>query len=93
MTPIMPDKTKTKAREELLEMAKVWEKTPGKIQHAIETYERVIGIDPESKEAEKARDALLEIAKRFDKEGKKYSAYYLYQKMGYGKEGLSKRPV
>lgn len=88
-----PNKTKTKAREELLEMAKGWEAEKGKIQHAIEAYERVIGTDPRSKEADQARDALLEIAKRFEKEGKKYSAYYLYQKIGYGKEGLSKRPI
>jgi|GEM_PF-6715545 len=89
---VTTDKTKAKAREELLEMAKAWEKE-GKIQHAIEAYERVIGIDIESQEADKARDALLEIARRFDKEGKKHSAYYLYQKIGYGKEGLSKRAV
>ncbi len=87
------EKTKTKAIEELLEMAKAWEKEKGKIQHAIEAYERVIGMTSESKEADQARDALLEIAKRFEKEGKKYSAYYLYQKIGYGKEGLSKRAV
>jgi len=87
------DKTKTKAIGKLLEMAKEWEKTPGKIQHAIETYERVIGIAPESKEADQARDTLLEIAKKFEEKGKKYSAYYLYQKIGYGKEGLSKRAV
>ena len=87
------EKTKTKAIEELLEMAKAWEKEKGKIQHAIEAYERVIGMALESKEADQARDALLEIAKRFEKEGKKYSAYYLYQKIGYGKEGLSKRAV
>jgi len=93
MTAIASEKIKTKAIEELLEMAKTWEEEPGKIQHAIETYERVIGIDPESKEAERAREALLEIAKRFEKEGKKYSAYYLYQKIGYGREGMSKRPV
>ena len=93
MTAITSDKIKTKAREELLEMAKAWEKTKGKIQHAIEAYERVIGTDSESKEAAQAREALLEIAKRFDREGKKYSAYYLYQKIGYGKEGLSKRAV
>ncbi|MDP1539020.1 MAG: hypothetical protein Q8M00_03285 [bacterium] len=90
---ITTDKTKAKARGELLEMAKAWEKEKGKIQHAIEAYERVIGTDPESKEADQAKEALLEIAKRFDKEGKKYSAYYLYQKIGYGKEGMSKRPV
>ena len=90
---ITTDKTKAKAREELLEMAKAWEKEKGKIQHAIEAYERIIGINPESKEAEEAREQLLEIAKRFEKEGKKYSAYYLYQKIGYGKEGMSKRAV
>ncbi len=93
MAAITSDKTKAKAREELLEMAKAWEKEKGKIQHAIEAYERVIGTASESKEADLARDALLEIAKRFDKEGKKYSAYYLYQKIGYGKEGISKRAV
>ena len=90
---ITADKIKAKSREALLEMARAWEKEPGKIQHAIGAYEEVIGSDIESKEAEQARDALLEIAKRFEKEGKKYSAYYLYQKIGYGKEGLSKRPV
>lgn len=93
MTVTTSDKIKTKAIGELLEMVKGWEKEKGKIQHAIEAYERVIGIDSESKEAEKARDALLEIAKRFDKEGKKYSAHYLYQKIGYRKEGMSKRAV
>lgn len=93
MVSTSQDKTKTTARNALLEMAKIWEKEPGKIQHAIEAYERVIGIDPESKEAGEAREQLLEIAKRFEKEGKKYSAYYLYQKIGYGKEGVSKRAV
>jgi len=89
----LQDKTKAASRSALLEMAKAWEKEPGKIQHAIEAYERVIGIDPESKEADEARDALLEIARRFERVGKKYSACYIYQKMGYGKEGISKRPA
>jgi len=93
MVSTSQDKTKTVGRNALLEMAKEWEKEPGKIQHAIEAYERIIGINPESKEAEEAREQLLEIAKRFEKEGKKYSAYYLYQKIGYGKEGMSKRAV
>ena len=92
MATVALNKTKAKAKDAMLEMAKEWEKR-GKIQHAIEAYERVIGIDMESKEADQARDVLLEIAKRFDKEGKKHSAYYLYQKMGYGKEGMSKRAV
>lgn len=87
------NKTKARAREELLEMAKTWEKEKGKIQHAIEAYERVIGSDPESKEANQAREGLLGIAKRFEKGGKKYSAYLIYQKLAFGKEGVSKRPV
>mgnify|MGYP001587526237 CR=1 FL=1 len=93
MASISQDKTKALAQNALLEMAKTWEEESGKIQHAIETYERIIGIDSESKEAEEARERLLEIAKKFEKEGKKYSAYYLYQKIGYGKEGISKRAV
>ena len=43
---ITTDKTKAKAREALLEMAKAWEKEKVKIQHAIEAYERIIGINP-----------------------------------------------
>jgi len=92
MVEVISDKTKAKAKEAILEMAKDWEKR-GKIQHAIEAYERVIGMGTGTKEADEARDALLEIAKKFDREGKKYSAYYIYQKMGYGREGLSKRPA
>ena len=45
---ITTDKTKAKAREALLEMARAWEKEPGKIQHAIGAYEEVIGSDIES---------------------------------------------
>ena len=92
MTEATSDKTKAEAKKGLLEIAKEWEKR-GKIQHAIEAYERVIGMGPESKEAGEARDALLEIARRYEQKGKKYSAYYLYQKIGYGKEGMSKRPI
>lgn len=93
MAVIASNKTKAQAREELLEMAKVWEKTPGKTQHAIEAYEEVIGSDPESKEADQARDAILEIARRFEKEGKKHSAFFLYHKLAQGQTGLSRRPA
>ena len=84
------NKTKSKAREELLEMAKAWEKE-GKIQHAIEGYEAVIEADTKSKEAEQATDALMEIARRYDREGKKYSAYYLYHKLAEGRAGSHDR--
>ena len=90
---ITADKTKAKAREALLEMARAWEKEPGKIQHAIGAYEEVIGSDIESKEADQARDAILEIARRYEKEGKKHSAFYLYHKFGEGLVGMSKRPA
>ena len=89
---ITADKIKAKSREALLEMAKAWEKE-GKIQHAINAYEEVIGIAPESKEADQARDAILEIARRYEKEGKKHSAFYLYHKFGEGLVGMSKRPA
>ena len=87
------EKHKAKAREELLEMAKAWEKEKDKTQHAIEAYEEVIGSDPESKEADQARDAMLEIARRFEKEGKKHSAFFLYHKLAQGQAGLSRRPA
>ena len=90
---ITTDKIKAKAREALLEMARAWEKEPGKIQHAIGAYEEVIGSDIESKEAEQAREALLEIAKRFEKEGKKHSAFYLRHKLVQGQAGMSRRPA
>lgn len=93
MVSITPDKIQAASREALLAMAKAWEKEPRKIQHAIEAYERVIGADPKSKAADQAREALLGIAKKFEQGGKKYSAYYLYQKVAYGKEGQSKRAV
>jgi hypothetical protein len=93
MAGITSDKTKAKSREALLEMAKAWEKEPGKINHAIAAYEEIIGGDLESKEAEEAREALLEIAKRLEKEGKKYSAFSLRYKLARGQTGLSKRPV
>jgi len=86
MTEIASNKTKDKARQSLLEMAKEWEKQ-GKVQHAIEGYEAVIEADPDSKEADEAKDALLEIAKRFDSQEKKHSAYYLYHKLAEGRAG------
>lgn len=90
MAKLTPDKIRGKSRQAMLEMAEGWDKQ-GKIQHAIEAYEKVIGMGKGSKEADKARDALLKIAKKFEKEGKECSAYYLYQKVGYGKAGRSKR--
>ena len=86
----MSEKIKAKARGELLEMAKEWDKQ-GKIQHAIEGYEAVIEAGPESNETNQAKDALMEIAKRFDQKGKKHSAYYLYHKLAEGRAGSHDR--
>ncbi len=90
MTEVTPNKTKTTAKEAMLEMAKGWDKK-GKIQHAIEAYEAVIETSPEGKEAEEAKDALIEIARRYGREGKEHSAYYLYHKLAEGRAGSHDR--
>jgi len=91
MTETTSDKNKTKARQAMLAMARKWDKERGKIQHAIEGYEAVIEADPKSAEANQAKDALFEIAKRYDQEGKEHSAYYLYHKMAEGRAGSHDR--
>lgn len=65
-------------------MAEDWKKE-GKVQTAIETYETVIEAAPESEEAEKAKAALLEIAKGYREGGKENSAFHLYKKLAFGK--------
>lgn len=85
--PTKENNTKAKGRGALLDMAKDWDKEE-KTQHAIEAYEAVIEADPESKEANQAREALLVIARQFDKQGKKNSAYHLFHKLAAGKAGM-----
>ena len=75
------EESKAKGRQAMLDMAKDYEKNPAKIQHAIEAYKEVIVSSPDSKEADEAREGLLGIAQRFDKEGKKESAFHIYQKL------------
>lgn len=72
------------SRQALLAMAEDWEKS-GKVQNAIETYEIVIEAAPESEEAEKAKTALLGIARKYKEEGKKNSAFHLYKKLTFSK--------
>lgn len=90
MAEIISNKTKPKAREALLEMAKEWDKQ-GKIQHATQGYEAVIEAEKESAEANQARDALLEIAERFKQKGKKHAAFHLYHKLAEGRAGSHNR--
>jgi len=75
------EESKTKGRQALLDMAKDYEKNPAKIQHAVEAYKEVIVSSPDSKEANEARKGLLGIAQKFEKEGKKESAFHLYQQL------------
>jgi len=75
----MPEVKKSSCQA-LLKMAGDWQKE-GKVQNAIETYETVIVVAPESEEAEKAKAALLEIAQEYEEGGKKNSAFHLYKKL------------
>ena len=75
------EESRIKGQQAMLEMAKDYEKNPAKIQHAIEAYKEVIVSSPDSKEADEAREGLLRIAQKFEKEEKKESAFHLYQKL------------
>jgi len=75
------EESKAKSREALLKMAKDYEKNPAMIQHAIEAYKEVIVSVPDSKEADGAREGLRGIAQKFEKEGKKESAFHIYRKL------------
>lgn len=70
----------TTVKGEILKMADDWNK-PDTIHHAIEAYATVIKSDPESGEASKARDALIEIARKWEKDKAVYSALSLYKKL------------
>jgi len=75
------EESKAKGRQAMLDMAKDYGKSSATIQHAIEAYKEVIVSSPDSKEADESREGLLGIAQRFDKEGKKESAFRIYQKL------------
>jgi Tfp pilus assembly protein PilF len=77
--------TVKKAQQATLKMAKDWHKSEDTLHHAIKSYEDVIQIDPESREADEARAALLEIAGDWDKKGRKYAAARLYKELATGK--------
>lgn len=77
-------KVKKPSCQALLKMAEDWEKE-GKVQNAIETYETVIEAAHGSEEAERAKAALLEIARKYKGEGKKNSAFHLYKKLAFSK--------
>ncbi len=74
-----------KALQATLRMAKEWQKSKDTTHHAIKSYEDVIQIDPESVEAEQAREGLLKIAEDWDKKGQKYAAAKLYKKLMVGR--------
>lgn len=67
------------ARAAILKMADDWAENPKTIHHAVKGYKTVIKSDPESEEANKAREAMLRIAKDWEKEGDLYLAHDLYK--------------
>lgn len=68
-----------RAQEELLALAERWAKAgPGRVHHAVDAYTRVVALDPASAAAGEARQALLGIAGRWQKDGKVYMAANLY---------------
>ncbi len=75
------EESKAKSRRAMLDMAKDYEKDKTMIHHSIEAYKEIVVSAPDSKEADEARESLLRIAQRFEKEGKKESAYHLYKKL------------
>ena len=94
MNAFDPNKSKAKAREALLKLAQSYEGKKGMIQHAIEAYKEAIVSDPDSEEAEEAREGLLKIAQKFEKEGKRESAFYIYRKLAQElPRGVPSRPV
>ena len=75
------EESKAKSRQAMLDMAEDYEKDKTMIHHAIEAYKEIVASAPDSKEADEARESLLRIAQRFEKEGKRESAYHLYKKL------------
>ena len=75
------EESRAKGQQAMLEMAKDYEKSSATIQHAIEAYKEVIVSAPDSREADRAREGLLGIAQKFQKEGKKESAFHIYRKL------------
>ena len=71
----------SEARAAILKMADDWAKSPKTIHHAIKSYKTVIKSDPESEEANKAREAMLGIAKDWEEDGDLYSAHDLYKNL------------
>ena len=70
-----------KALQATLSMADNWAASDDTIHHAIKSYKDVIAAFPESDEAARAREALLDIAAKWNKEGRTYSAALLYKEL------------
>lgn len=68
-----------KALQATLSMANNWAVSDDTIHHAIRSYKEMIETFPESDEAAQAREALLDIAAKWNKQGRAYSAARLYK--------------
>lgn len=76
---ISDDEMKQKALQATLSMADNWAKSDDTIHHAIRAYKEVIAAYGESDEAAQSRKALLEIAVKWNKQGRIYAAARLYK--------------
>jgi hypothetical protein len=63
-----------KALQATLSMADHWAASADTIHHGIKSYKEVIAAFPESDEAGEAREALLNIAANWNKQGRTYAA-------------------
>ena len=70
-----------KALQAMLSMADNWAASDDTIHHAIISYKDVIAAFPESDEAAQAREALLDIAAKWDRQGRIYAAARLYKEL------------
>ena len=69
------------ARSSMLRMGRTWQEM-GKIHQAIDTYLRLVQEHPTSKEAEDARQALLEIATAYEADGCYHLAIDIFDRLG-----------
>lgn len=80
-TDLSPAKLAQKARTELLDMAQKWSQQDYSTNFSLSIYKYLIANYPESSEAAQARQGMLEIAKSWNNQGRRYSALDLYKNL------------
>lgn len=64
----------------LLQRGQLWQRD-GKLFQAIALYFRLLAYHPETREAGRAREYLLDLAQQFEFEGKVHQATHLYERL------------